>query len=132
MNHQLKIIVLWLLLVLGITLHAVLENSAAIYYAPLPEEPYGESIPMMMHVIYIMAMVLPMLFVLLTLFITSRAFKIVSLVLASLLALLHVFHALEEGGLENVTQLLILSFTASASVVLVVALVKWLRAKPAI
>jgi len=129
MTQQIKTIVLWILLVIGITIHAVLENSEALYFAPLPEEPYGESIPMEMHIIYILAMVMPMLFALLTLFFGGKPFKIISLVLASLLTLLHIFHVLEDGSLKNITQLLLLTFNAVASAVLVVTLVKWLRQK---
>ena len=129
MNKQIQIIVLWLLLIVGISIHSLIETGEALFFAPLPEEPYEDGIPMFAHIIYIASMVLPMLFVLLTLFFASKAFKIVSLVFASLLTLLHVFHVLEEGGLENITQLLLLSLVAITSAILVVTIVKWLRAK---
>ncbi|MEL6916198.1 MAG: hypothetical protein AAFO99_00570 [Bacteroidota bacterium] len=130
MNNQIRITILWLLLVLGITIHTVIETGEALFFAPLPEEPYGEGIPMFAHVIYLASMILPMLFTLLTLFFSSKAFKIVSLVFASLLTLLHIFHVLEDGSLENITQLLLLSFIAISSALLVITLVKWLRKKP--
>ena len=129
MNKQIQIIVLWLLLIVGISIHSLIETGEALFFAPLPEEPYEDGIPMFAHIIYIASMVLPMLFVLLTLFFASKAFKIVSLVFASLLTLLHVFHVLEEGGLENITQLLLLSLVAITSAILVVTIVKWLRAQ---
>ena len=127
MNKQIQIIVLWLLLIVGISIHSLIETGEALFFAPLPEEPYEDGIPMFAHIIYIASMVLPMLFVLLTLFFASKAFKIVSLVFASLLTLLHVFHVLEEGGLENITQLLLLSLVAITSAILVVTIEKWLR-----
>ncbi|MEM9361356.1 MAG: hypothetical protein AAGA43_01925 [Bacteroidota bacterium] len=129
MNNQIKTIVLWLLLVIGIVIHTVIETGEALFFAPLPEEPFGEGIPMFAHVIYIFSMIMPMLFILLTLFFSSKAYKIVSLIFASLLTLLHIFHVLEDGSMENITQLLLLSLIAITSAILVVTLVKWLRLK---
>ncbi|MEM8999549.1 MAG: hypothetical protein AAGB24_04730 [Bacteroidota bacterium] len=125
MNNQIKVVMLWLMIVIGIVLHSVLETAEALYYSPLPEEPYGEGTPVEGHIIAIAAMIVPMLFGFLSLFLRSKTFIWIALIYASLLGLLNIFHAVADGSLENITQLVLLSSVAVINVLLVITLNNW-------
>lgn len=125
MNNQIKTTILWIIIVFGITLHSVLEVVEGFYFAVLPEEPFNEGIPTVSHVIFIMAMLVPLIFSVITLFSKSKAFIWISLIYGALLALLNIFHVIEDGNLENITQLILLSLVAIINVLLVITINNW-------
>ncbi|MEM9144518.1 MAG: hypothetical protein AAGA86_16135, partial [Bacteroidota bacterium] len=99
MDQVTKVTFLWVLIILGIALHTVLETAESLYFTTLPETPYNEGIPGEAHGIYILALMLPMLLALSTLFFKSKTFVWISLVYAALLGLLNVFHVIEDGSM---------------------------------
>lgn len=129
MNITLKVVMLWVLLALGIVVHSLLETGEALYFSPLPEEPYGDGIPMFAHVLNIVSIIIPMIFALLSLFLTSKGFIWTALIYASVLTLLHIFHVMEDGSFGNISQLLLLTLLPVASVLLVVTLNQWRKEK---
>ena len=120
---------LWVLLALGIVVHSLLETGEALFFSPLPEEPYGDGIPMFAHVLNIASIIIPMVFALLSLFLTSKGFIWTALIYASVLTLLHIFHVVEDGSFGNISQLLLLTFIPIASVLLVITLNQWRKEK---
>lgn len=127
MKNQFKITFAWLLIGIGVAIHVIIEVAEAVSFKPLPKEPLNEGIPLAGHIIFVLAMIIPLLFSFLTLFYSKKAFKIVSLVYASLLALLNTVHFIEAiiGHLNNYTQIVLLLFVACINVVLVVLVNKW-------
>lgn len=125
MTNQLKVVLLWLTISFSLVIHSVLETSETLYFKPLPDNSTEGSIPTEMHVIFIVAMIFPLIMSVVSMFFSSKAFKISSMVYAGLLILLNSFHVIEEGSLSNPSQLILLSFVAAASVLLMVTLNRW-------
>ncbi|MEM1339103.1 MAG: hypothetical protein AAGF96_15190 [Bacteroidota bacterium] len=127
MNRQLKITITWGLIALGLAIHLTLESRESLFYDELPKAPYNDGFPMEEHIIYLLAMVMPMLMAFLTLFYDSKGFKLFSLVFAILLGLMNTVHALEPfmGGGSNTIQMALLPMVAAFYIVQLVQIVHW-------
>lgn len=127
MNNQIKIIVSWILIALGVAIHVIFELSETINFKPLPKEPLNDGLPALAHISFISALILPMVLSFLTLFNTSKTFKTISMIYALLLALLNLVHVVLTviGQLTNYTQVLLVVFVAIMNIVLVATINKW-------
>lgn len=127
MNNQQKILISWVLIALGIAIHSTLEVGESIFFKPLPTEPYSNGVPIAIHIIHIVAMILPMIMAFLTLFYERKGFRIFSLMYAFLLALLNISHVIETFTVRstNLSQVILLSFVAIINIVLIVLINKW-------
>ena len=127
MKTPIKIAIIWLIIAMGLAMHAALEALEYLFYHPLPEAPYHEGVPTDAHIIYLIAMIFPMIIAFLSLFYRQKGFKIFSFVYAIILCLLNVFHAVETvmAGLDNLSQVVLLLFVAIANIILVRVLNIW-------
>ncbi|MEM6736809.1 MAG: hypothetical protein AAF620_12150 [Bacteroidota bacterium] len=127
MKRQTKITSIWAFISLSLLIHFVLEIGEGFYYSELPKEPYGESVPTENHIIYLIAMILPLAMAFVTLFISSKPFKIFSLVYASLLTLINAAHAIEGlvYAISNVSQVVLLLMVVIFNISLLLQLNHW-------
>ncbi|GAA3620437.1 hypothetical protein [Flavivirga jejuensis] len=127
MNKQIKITIIWSFIGLGLGMHSLLEQSEAIFFKPLLEEPISAGIPPFAHVIYILAMIFPMIMAFLHLFYTKKGFLIFSMVYAGLLSILNIFHVIETlmVNIGNISQIILLLFVAIANIALIFLLNKY-------
>lgn len=106
-----------------------MEVTAHIFF-PKPEASHaqpGAAVPPIFHVIYISAMILPMIVGFLSTHTDKRWFKGATLVYAALLTLLNVFHFVEQiaHNVADVSQVILLLYVAVANVFLVVWINNW-------
>ncbi|MEM6526043.1 MAG: hypothetical protein AAF693_19765 [Bacteroidota bacterium] len=127
MNRQTKIASIWLFISIGLLIHLSLEMSEGFYYSELPKEPYNASVPTENHIIYLLAMILPLAMACATLFLESRFFKVFSLIYAGILTVMNAAHGVEGliFSIENVSQVVLLLMIALFNVVLLLQLNRW-------
>lgn len=127
MNRQQKISTSWLVIAIAIVIHNALEIGEALFFKELPEKPFAENIPVAVHVINVSALVTPLILGFLSQFYPKKGFKMFSFIFAILLALLNLAHLAEQvaGGMENVTQLILLMFVVVVNITLILMLNKW-------
>lgn len=127
MNNQSKISFTWLAIALSLVMHSAMEISSAVFFPKEATKELGKAMPAMFHVIYIAAMILPMIVGFLTMQFEQKWFKTTTLVYAVLLALLNVFHFIEQvtGNISDISQVVLLLFVAIASIFLVLWINKW-------
>lgn len=129
MNNQFKISFTWLSIALSLVMHSSMEVTAHIFF-PKPEASHSEPgavVPPIFHVIYISAMILPMIVGFLSTQIDKRWFKVTTLVYAILLTLLNVFHFVEQvsHNVTDISQVVLLLYVAVANVFLVIWINNW-------
>jgi hypothetical protein len=129
MNNQSKISFTWLAIALGLVMHSAMEISSEVFF---PEPVVGSekgagSMPALFHVIYIVAMILPMIVGFLSMQFEQKWFKTATLVYAVLLAVLNIFHFVEQitENMGDISQVVLLLFVAIATVVLVFWINNW-------
>lgn len=127
MIKQQKIVFSWLVIAIAIIAHNALEIGEALFFKTLPETPFAEGIPIPVHVINLSALVLPLLLGYLSLFYSSKGFKLFSFIYAILLVLLNIAHVGETiaENVSNLTQVAVLLFVAVVNIVLIILLNKW-------
>ncbi|MEL6717469.1 MAG: hypothetical protein AAFP82_02010 [Bacteroidota bacterium] len=126
MNITTRIAFLWLLIAVGISIHSLLKTAAYVFFSDEKLD-LGNEIPMENHIISIVAMILPMVFALCTLFFKSKTLVWIAFIYSILLALLNTFHASEplSSSPLNISQAVLLTFIAVVNIVLVLQLNKW-------
>ena len=127
MNKQNKIVVIWLFIAIGLLMHTALELAEYIFFTTPENEGTADQVPVEVHVIYILAMILPMIMSFLTAFFSGKGFIWFSFIYAILLFILNTFHAVETiiGSISNFSQVVLLVFVAVANGFLVSVLNKW-------
>ncbi|WP_103866193.1 hypothetical protein [Aquimarina sp. I32.4] len=127
MNTQQKIIVSWILIALGVVIHNTLEVGESIFFKSLPEKPFNDGVPIAVHIIHILAMILPMVIAFITLFYANNIFKIFSLVYAIVLVLLNTAHLAETlgAGFSNYSQIILLLFIVIVNAILIPLIIRW-------
>ncbi|WP_108868773.1 hypothetical protein [Aquimarina aquimarini] len=127
MNTQQKIIVSWILITLGVVTHNTLEVGESIFFKSLPEKPFNDGVPIAVHIIHILAMILPMVIAFITLFYANNTFKIFSLVYAIVLVLLNTAHLAETlgAGFSNYSQIILLLFIVIVNAIIIPLIIRW-------
>lgn len=129
MSNQSKISFTWLSIALSLVMHSAMEISSSVFFPKAdvaPREP-GAEMPPIFHVIYISAMILPMIVGFMSMLFDRKWFKVASLVYAALLALLNSFHFTEQvmGNAKDISQVLLLLYVVVANVYLILWINKW-------
>ncbi|WP_348799893.1 hypothetical protein [Flavobacterium adhaerens] len=129
MTNQSKISFTWLAIALSLVMHTIMEISSHIFF-PKPDAMVakpGAEIPPIFHVIYISAMILPMIVGFITLITEKKIFKVITFVYAILLVILNAFHFVEQisGNPSDISQVVLLLFVVVANVYLIIWLNKW-------
>ncbi|MGV8092660.1 MAG: hypothetical protein AB2L24_12455 [Mangrovibacterium sp.] len=127
MKNSTKIIVLWGLLLLGLTFHSLLEMMPLFFGADISMPGSDGSMPGSMAWMCLVLYLIPMLCMMATLYLSSAWYKVTNLVLAALFTVINAFHLIEEIGWSE--QLVLLTFVLFVSVLLTIASYRWLRGK---
>lgn len=130
-SNQVKSAFLWLLIAVGLIFHSVFALDGVFFGASLQLPDTDGTEPPMFTVMHILFEVLPLVFVLLSLFVRSRCFLWVSCIWASLMCLGNAMHLVLTFGEEpfSIAQIILLSFVLSTNVMLVITLYKSLKHK---
>ena len=123
MNSTQRIVFLWLLLAVCVSLHTMLETAEYVFFTA-EQGPVAEGISSAVHAIYIVAFILPLLMAFLFSFVNSPLLRWCGLALAALLVITNGMHLVEMvmDNLSNVTQLALLSLILAINVMLVLVL----------
>ncbi len=126
-NTQTKVILMWLLVAVGICIHSLMEMSELAYVAQGETAPKPKTIPVMFHIIWITALILPYIFSFISSLTQAKTFKWISLVYAGLLGLLNLFHISEPLSVKpvNISQILLLVTVEVINVILFFYILKW-------
>lgn len=128
MNSQLRVGILWIFPAMALVAHTALEISAFIFFtkdADMSEFP--DEIPTEVHIVYIVALILPLFISLTTFFTAKKSFRWFSLIYASLLLIINTLHLVETviGNISNISQVLLLAFIVFANLYLLLQINKW-------
>lgn len=127
MNNQSKIAFTWLAIALSLVMHSAMEISSAVFFPKVASKEIGATMPLMFHIIYIVAMILPMIVGFATMQLDKKWFKTGTLVYAGLLCLLNLFHFGEQisSDFRNISQVVLLLFVAIANIFLILWIANW-------
>ena len=128
-HSQIKSAILWLFISVGLCMHSVFALDGIFFGVNLQLPDTDGSEPSYMAVMHIVFEVLPLVFALLALFLSSRPFVWVSSVYAWLLCVGNAFHLLSTFGEEpfSLAQIALLSFILAANIMLAIVLWKSLK-----
>lgn len=130
MNNQIRIVLLWCLLILCMILHFDYHVSELFYGVDITKPDATGTVPA--SVVYIRSAFhfLPLLYIAVLLWFATSTVRIIHLVLSGLYTLAHLFHfAGEVSRGNNPSQIILLGITLLLSSLLVVAAFHWLREK---
>jgi hypothetical protein len=127
MNTITKIAFCWLLIVVALAYHVQYEMSGLFFGKDIKSPEATGEMPYSLHYFNIAVTIIPLFFALLTPFVNHKIFVIVSLVYAVLFLLLNAFHFIATGmeDISNLSQMTLLTFVATANVLLVLSINKW-------
>lgn len=133
MSNTNKIIVFWLLIVVGYIFHSTYHLSGAIFGEDIKMNDATGQTPVVMHFFRIVLEILPLIMVVLTTYLSSRGFRLFSFVLAIVFGLANALHVVETAMHEiaNISQIAVLSFILVVNILLILTLNNW-RKEPSL
>jgi len=126
---NIKISMLWLFLAIGFIVHHIYGLFGVYYHESVMMEGATGDVPMEHHMYRILFEGMAMMFMLFTLQITKRWFRVISFLWAILLGLFNVYHVVTAVIYEssNISEILILLLMVFASGFLIMSLNKWVK-----
>lgn len=122
-----KIVVLWLLILIGYILHPQFYLSGLFYGMDIKLKDATGKEPVSSHIMHLIFDVLPMVIIVLCLYLTRRVYRLILLILAVLFLIANGAHLIEtiEGDAGNISQITLTGFIFVLNLILVRETFKW-------
>ncbi|MBX2902900.1 MAG: hypothetical protein KF872_05020 [Chitinophagales bacterium] len=128
MSNQIRVTILWLVLVVCMMLHFDYHVSEIFYGIDVKRSDANGTVPNTIVVIRTLFHFLPLLYVAVLLWLESKLARLLNVVLSGLYLLSHTFHLVGEvQKFNNPSQIVLLSVTLVLASLLVLASYKWLK-----
>jgi len=127
MNIQYRIAFIWLIIAVCYLFHSSYHLGQAAFGVDIKIKGAIGTVPLTMHIMRVVLEVFSMLLALLTLYITSKGYKLFLFIWAIILLLLNLVHVGETLYKEpgDISQAVLLSFVVVANIFLVLDIKKW-------
>jgi hypothetical protein len=134
MNNQQKIIVLWILLIIGMFLHPFFVLNKLFYGLPVARPGANGMIPEIVMYKRIGFYILPMIYVTVLLFTQAQWVRVLNFVISLIYTFINIQNFLKEFEKPQIdtVQIILLGFVATATLLLNFASWKWIKERNAL
>lgn len=124
-----KIVTLWLLILIGYILHSQFYLAGLFYGIDIKLKDAPGKEPMLSHIMHLIFDVLPMVIIVLSLYLTCRAYRLVLLIVVALFLIANGAHLTETINEDagNISQITLTGFIFVLNLLLAREAFKWLR-----
>lgn len=124
-----KIVVLWMLILIGYILHSQFYLSGLFYGVDIKLKEATGKEPLSSHIMHVIFDILPMMIIVFSMYFTCRLYRIILLILTALFLIANGAHFIEtiKEDADNISQATLTGYILVLNILLVREVFKWVR-----